>query len=343
MTRLSVVIPVHQGGRSFERCLERVHTTATESDELIVVLDGDDASARRAAEAHDTRVVALPVSRGPAAARNAGAGIASGDVIVFIDADVEVRDDTFRQIRSAFEENSLLDAIIGSYDDAPSAPGVVSRYRNLLHHYTHQHSSRVATTFWGACGAIRAEVFRAVGGFDERYAHPSIEDIEMGYRISGSGFRIELRKDVLVKHLKRWSASDVLRTDTFRRAAPWTQLLLERRTLPADLNLQWHHRLSVISVGGLAFSAVAAIPFPLAVIGVPIAAAALLGLNMPFYRFLTGKMGILGTIAAIPWHWAFYACNGVGAALGAVRFLSDRNDAQGASFRPAVRTLRESA
>jgi hypothetical protein len=49
--------------------------------------------------------------------------------------------------------------LIGSYDDAPGANNFLSQYKNLFHHYTHQTGSEEASTFWGACGAIRRDVF----------------------------------------------------------------------------------------------------------------------------------------------------------------------------------------
>ncbi len=55
-----------------------------------------------------------------------------------------------------------LTALFGSYDDAPAAPGLVSQYRNLLHHFVHQQGVfrdeiRPAHTFWTGCGMIRRE------------------------------------------------------------------------------------------------------------------------------------------------------------------------------------------
>ena len=58
---------------------------------------------------------------------------------------------------------------------------MVSQYRNLLHHFVHQHGHAEASTFWAGCGAIRRAAFDAVGGFDAaRFPRPSIEDIELG-------------------------------------------------------------------------------------------------------------------------------------------------------------------
>jgi len=69
----------------------------------------------------------------------------------------------------------------------------LSQYKNLLHHFVHQGSSSDATTFWAGCAAVDRKVFVDIGGFDAaRYDQPSIEDIEMGYRMLSQGHRVLL-------------------------------------------------------------------------------------------------------------------------------------------------------
>ncbi|HEV2784812.1 MAG TPA: glycosyltransferase, partial [Solirubrobacteraceae bacterium] len=160
---LSVVIPATDAPATLPRCL---------------------AALARSAEPHEVVVVEDPGLGGPAAARNAGVARAQGDVVVFVDADVEVHPDALRRLRAALDADAGLDAVFGAYDDRPAARATVSRFRNLLHHHVHARADGPATTFWAGLGAIRREAFDAVGGFDaERYRSPCIEDIELGMRL----------------------------------------------------------------------------------------------------------------------------------------------------------------
>ena len=155
-----------------------------------------------------------PTLAGPAEARNLGAQRARGDVLVFVDADVVVHADAFHRIRAALEADQGLTAIFGSYDDSPPAPGAVSGFRNLLHHYVHQSSPGPATTFWAGLGAIRRDAFLASGGFDAaRYPRASIEDVELGIRLAEAGARIVLDPELQGTHLKEWGLGEMLRTD----------------------------------------------------------------------------------------------------------------------------------
>lgn len=319
---VTIIIPVHNGGEAFRRCLDGIAALTTAPAELIVVPDGESDGTWRIAEAYGARVLEPGLRPfGPARARNRGAEAAASDLLFFVDADVIVHPDALDEIAAAFRENPDLDALIGSYDDAPGAPSFLSQYRNLLHHYVHQTASAEASTFWGACGVVRRTAFLSVGGFDaDRFALPSVEDIELGYRLKQAGYTLGLRKTLLVKHLKHWSAVNILRTDVFQRALPWTELILEHDRLENNLNTTTASRVSVVAAGALAASLVAA-PFLPALLLVAAAAALLLvWLNAPLYRFFWEKRGPLFTLGVLPWHWLYYLYGGLAFAYGAARF-----------------------
>ena len=308
--------------------------------EIIVVSDGDSDGSWRLAELFGVRLIRLPESGGPAKARNIGAKSATGDILFFVDADVEVHLDTIEKVAKSFEESAELDALIGSYDDTPGAPNFLSQYRNLIHHYTHQEASLDASTFWGACGAIRRHVFEEVGGFDEGYRRPCIEDIELGYRLKYAGHQIHLRPDIQVKHLKRWTPASMLRADIFYRALPWSDLLMQvQRSRPAfyrrftqELNLKWSSKVSVVLVFGLLLLGLSATLMSLSPAGnladwMPsvwlialLCGLSLLAINLPLYRFFSQRHGWLFALKTIPWHWLYFLYSGLVYAYTVVRY-----------------------
>ena len=321
---VSVIVPVYDGGDAFRACLAALSRCHPPADELLVVVDGPDADSAALATAAGARLIQLPSRAGPARARNIGAGSASGDVLLFVDADVVVPPGMVGRVAACLRDDPGLAAVIGSYDDAPADSGFLSQYRNLLHHYVHQTAHEEASTFWCGCGAIRRDVFLDTGGFNGGFSDPSIEDIEFGYRLRQGGHRIRLAKEVQVTHLKRWTPLLMLRTDVFQRAAPWTRLIIRSRVLPNDLNVGTRSRVSValVAVLGAALAASAAARWPLAV--AVLAAAGLATLNAGFYWFLWRVRGPVFTIAAIPWHWVYYACAGIGFVIGAGQELLSR-------------------
>jgi glycosyltransferase involved in cell wall biosynthesis len=244
---MSVIIPVFNGREFLSQCLQALASSTRAPDEVLVVDDGSTDGSGILARTLGTKVLTRADGpKGPAQARNLGAAQAVGDVLVFLDADVVVHPDTLARIAVNFQEQPELAALFGSYDADPPASGHVSRFKNLLHHFTHQHSQREASTFWVGCGAIRREVFGALGGFYEGYARPAVADIELGLRLKEAGGRIILDPEVQVTHLKAWTFFSLLKADIFDRAVPWTCLILRQGRLPATLNLDLTSRLATI-------------------------------------------------------------------------------------------------
>ena len=320
--RVSVITPVHDGGAAFRACLAALATCTPPAHELIVVADGSRDGSADIAAASGAKVIQLPGTVGPARARNIGAAAATGDVLLFVDADVVVPPGLIGRVAAYLQANSAIAAVIGSYDDAPADPGFLSQYRNLLHHYVHQTGHEEASTFWCGCGAIRRPVFIDAGGFHGGFGDPSIEDIEFGYRVRNGGHRIRLAKDLQVTHLKRWTPLLMLRTDVFARAVPWTRLIIRSRVLPNDLNVKTSSRASVALVFTLMASLAAAPRLTWGAAAAALAGSGLVALNAGFYWFLWRVRGPLFMMAAVPWHWAYYACAGIGFIIGAGQELA---------------------
>jgi len=321
----SVIIPVHNGGPYFRTCLSKLAEAVPVATEIIVVADGDTDGAWRLANEYGAKVIRIPESGGPARARNLGARAAQGDILFFVDADVAVCPEAIGYVINIFQENPYLAAMIGSYDDAPGSPNFLSQYRNLLHHYVHQTGSEEAFTFWGACGGIRREIFLAIGGFNENYRRPSIEDIELGYRLTAGGYRIRLCKTLQVKHLKHWDAVSLLRADFFYRALPWTELILQNGKLTNDLNLQVSSRVSaMLAYGILGCLAMAWLWLGFLALAV-VCAVLLFAINAGLYRFLARKQGLWFALRSIPWHWLYYLYSGLAFAIGTIRYLSQKH------------------
>ena len=303
----SLIIPAYNARDTLPACLKAVHASDFQDWELIVVDDGSTDGSAELAAGFGARVVETGGRAGPAHARNLGAAAANGRYLFFLDADCQLHPDTLGRAAGHWQDDPALDALFGSYDDAPAAPNFISQYKNLFHHYIHQTSREEAVTFWAGCGAIRRERFRELGGFDAaRYPRPAIEDIELGYRLAAAGGRIRLAKDVQVTHLKRWTLASLLRSDICDRALPWSQLLHGATAAPADLNLQGKHRLSGAAALVLFFAlwgvkwrrgtAVAAF----------LSAAALFWLNRDLYQFFRRKRGWFFALRAVPLHWLYY-------------------------------------
>jgi len=306
---ISLIMPTVLWSGTFDHCGRRLVSLiarATPAVEVVFVLDGD-APPAPAWTAHPAvTVLKTGVRSGPATARNRAADVASGRVLLFVDADVELADDAIDRVHAAFEADPDLVGLFGSYDDEPLENGAVSAFRNLLHHHTHTGHRGSADTFWAGCGAIRTAEFLDLGGFDENHSVPCVEDIDLGMRIAAGGGRILLDPEVRCKHLKRWTLGSMVFTDIVCRATPWTHLIVNRSRMPAVLNIDWRARLSGICSVLVLLCFAASLVSSWAILGALACTLAVITMNADFYRLCVKKRGVRFAPSAIALHWLYF-------------------------------------
>lgn len=305
---ISVIMPVFNGADYIVQSLPPLIAMRDRGEILEVIVVDDvstDATPAVAADLGAT-VMAMAVNGGPGAARNKAAAEVRGDIIWLVDADVVVHDDAAGYIRAAFASPDVV-AMFGSYDDVPPAPNFSSQYKNLIHHFYHQRGQRKASTFWSGCGVIRRAEFLAAGGFDVAlFDRPSVEDIELGYRLLATGKQILLEPDFQSTHLKVWAFTEMIRTDIFCRAIPWGRLMLARGGVTDDLNVGKAERARAVLAGLFALSvfaaiiAVAPLWLPVAMLGAAVAA------NAKLFDFFMKRKGLPFALAALLFHQVYY-------------------------------------
>lgn len=288
--RISVVVPVRDGRAFLEQSLPPL--VGAEHPVLLEVIVVDDGSTDGSGElAREMGALVYPsggTALGPARCRNLGVSHAAGDLLLFVDADVVLHPDALDRIADAFEEPETS-AVYGSYDDSPPCRGFASLYMNLRHHFMHRVPARDSVTFWSGLGAVRRDLFLEVGGFDaESFPTPSVEDIELGWRIHGRGGRIRRVPEIQGKHLKAWSLAEVVKTDIFRRALPWARLMQRNPGAFADLNVSRAERgkalLALLLLASLVAAALSVVPLWVPVVLLLSAFVANRGLASVFFR-----------------------------------------------------------
>jgi len=202
---ISVVIPVRNGGATLRACLEAVFSCESPDEEFEVVVI-DDASTDDTGEiAGKFPVTLVHMDRrvGPAVARNKGAEQATGDVLLFIDADMILSPGALRGVKDAFIDPEMM-ACQGVTESVPFNDGFVPSYRALRNaFYTEQMAKHdYHINFGTRCAAIRRSVFEELGGFDQSYTDASNEDEEFGRRVNRR-YRVRVSRDIRGRHTEQ--------------------------------------------------------------------------------------------------------------------------------------------
>jgi hypothetical protein len=208
--------------------------------------------------------------------------------------------------------------VIGSYDAAPLAPGIVSQYRNLLHHHTHQRNGRRASHFWTGLGAVRRSVYDALGGLDESSWARNMEDVEFGHRLTDAGHVVVVDPDLQGTHLKAYTVPTMVRSDLFDRAIPWSRLLIQSGRRNDAFVTSWRQRASALAALGVVSAAVSTLLWRRTGPVLLAAVAVFTVVNLPLLRFLARVRSVPFAVAAWPLHLIHATTSVVGLAWGAL-------------------------
>lgn len=331
---VSIIVPAYNAEATLPACLAAIQSAMQADDELIVFDDGSTDATRRSAVGAGARILGnAGPPRGPAHGRNRGAASATRNHLLFVDADVIIRPDAIDLLAAELGQGWAV-AAFGSYDDRPRSRRLPALYANLRHHFVHQRGNHDATTFWSGIGMIDRGVFQSVGGFDEvLFAHPSIEDVELGMRLANGGHKIRLVPEAQGTHWKDWSLWRVWHTDIVRRALPWSRLIADGQRPQADLNLAPKERLlAIIALAALGTIVGGLFSGPVWLATLILISAYLIGIG-PFLRVASKNVGLVQLTGMAALHFCYhvyasatYAC--VRLARGWANFLSPARPSQ---------------
>lgn len=181
--KVSIVIPTLNEEEMLPRCLESIEKQSFGDFEIIIVDSGSEDGTVAIARRHGAKVVFEP-KLGFAIAKNFGAAEASGDILVFTDADSLYPEDWLARIVPHFAHKGVV-AVIGPIK--PMERGIIHRVMFALTtgigpHITSLFGFYVAQA---ANQAFRRTAFEKVGGYDERLR--MLEDNELPNRIKKAG------------------------------------------------------------------------------------------------------------------------------------------------------------
>ena len=317
---LSVIVPVKEFDCTIHECLNALKNSNFKNLEVLLVLDGWTDKGFFETDPSDQAIKVFHHPKaGPAVCRNFGAAIASGKYLAFVDSDVVISPDTFQFAINRLE-NSEEHGLIGSYDAIPKEQNYVSKFRNLLHHFHHQKNNGQTGVFWGAFSIIEKSAFLEVGGFDESFKTPSIEDVELGLRLSNNGFVVRVHADIQVKHLKKWTLFNWMRTDIFLRAKPWTLLILTAgMDASKQLNTNKQEKISALFVLMNFTILLASLQFPFLGCFIPFSIIGFFWTQRDFYNFLSSHFKFLPFTFIL--HHLYFLFAFIGLALGNLTYL----------------------
>jgi len=198
--KISIIIPVYNSSLTLKECLEAIFNSNFKNFEVIVISDNSTDNSVGIAKQYQCKIIELSENKGPAFARNEGAKISEGDILLFVDSDVIIKKDALNYLSEKFLQNEI-DAIQGIYSHELKYKSIVTQYQMSYNcYYIWPENKKYASTLSTCCLAIRKKIFFNLKGFNVNFKRPSAEDEEFGYFLIDKGYKILILRELNVEH-----------------------------------------------------------------------------------------------------------------------------------------------
>jgi len=297
--QISVIIPVYNAENTLCVSLESVFSSTNKPSEVIVVDDSSSDKSIQITTKFPVKLIRTEKNSGAGYARDIAVKNTSGDLLVFIDADVKIKKDTIDIIVDSFKKNQQLDAVIGLFSKEHPNHNFFSQYKNLYMHFVFSHMPTYVDFLFTSICAIKKESYL---GFSQ--TRLKADDTELGQRYNKKNKKILLNKKLLVTHLKSYNLLSLAKND-FIIPYDWARIFLKHKGLGQIIkNRRFAHAklsqtTSILVCPFVLFSLVIWRAHPAGFILAGIFLGIFLLLNIRFFVFLYKERGALFTIKSI--------------------------------------------
>ncbi|NOZ82952.1 MAG: glycosyltransferase [Euryarchaeota archaeon] len=325
LPKVSVVIPVHNGEKVIGRCLDAVFRSSYPEFEVVVVDDCSTDRTREICRSYPVKLISFEEHAGVSKARNTGARNASGEVLLFIDADCIMLEDTIQRLIDT-KLRTGAEIVGGTYTRLPEdSHSFFSTFQSVYVNYCESRNPENPDYAATHCMAVDRDVFLKLGGFIEGSyigVAASVEDVEFCHRAKRAGYRVVMEPQAMVKHVFNFNLYRSLR-NAVKKSMYWTMYSLDNRDITQDSGAASKElKLNVACYFSSALLLLAAVALPALLLAVPPVYALNLYANRGFFRALRETKGTGFMLKGIAYYTLLYpAAVGAGAAAGVLRYL----------------------
>lgn len=202
---LSIIVPVYNGEQHIARCVSSIVDSPISLEYEVIAID--DGSTDRT----PTILKSLPCKyyrieqSGVAKARNKGINEASGDVLLFFDADTYVTNKTINSFIEIFRNDENVAIAQGKWVDHYPSANFNTKFHlaKWTHNFEQKRNGKKriqVSELMTGCLGVRKEVFKQIGLFDEGYKRSGGEEWELGFRAINNGIAIYYYDNLAVFH-----------------------------------------------------------------------------------------------------------------------------------------------
>lgn len=250
--KASVIIPSYNAEKTIKKCVESVLAqNLGQGFEIIIVDDGSSDNTKNIVKEfikkNKNKKIEIKLleqkNSGPAFARNSGAKVAKGEVIVFTDSDCDAEKNWLKEMLSPFS-NAKVVGVQGAYKTKQKS--LIARFIQAEIEERYERMKKAECLDWigSYSAAYRKEIYFKEGGFDSNFKIASGEDPDFSYRLSEKGYSLVFNPNAIVYHTHPESLEKYLRKKfghAFWRVTLYSkhrQKMMKDSYTPQELKLQ---------------------------------------------------------------------------------------------------------
>lgn len=317
---ISIIIPAYNSEKTIGACLSSIYNSHFKNFEVIIVNDNSKDNTSKIAKKFPCKIIELKQNKGPANARNKGAEISRGEILLFLDSDTEMLSNTLDEIVKSFKKEETV-SVSGIYHIQPINKGLVPLYKCLFVYYFLTRPAKKFEFFCGHCGAIKKSAFEELGGFNSKLRWGmDIENDEFGARIN-SKYVNEANVDIQVKH--NFPKFKSLTKLLFNRTYLWVKFFFKNKKFNNSVSTPSNGIGTISATLSLFFLILSVIYHPLLFIALSFLALHLI-IFSGLFRFIFKNHDKFITLAMIGIHYYFSIIIGLAGILSLLDFAQSR-------------------
>lgn len=210
--KASIIIPCKNEGANVRMTVDSMLKTMPDDGYEIIIVndsstDGCCLFLKELVPAQQISLISSP-GLGAARARNLGAQAARGEYLIFCDAHITVPEEWLENLLSNFHhpEVGAVSPAIASMEH-PDHIGCGQTWNDRLETVwlppLKIQGLKTVPLLPGGCLAVRADIFRQVGGFDQGFIVWGYEDVELSLKLWLFGYKLYVNPSIIIQHLFR--------------------------------------------------------------------------------------------------------------------------------------------
>jgi len=188
---------------AFDKCLSAIFKSNYKNYEVITISDNSSEESIKIAQKYPCKIIKSKKNYGAAFSRNKGVSISKGEILVFLDSDVEIKKNAFSIINKYFNSKNNEGSLQGVYSHKPNYKSSITQYLHSYHCYhlfsetkKNKYTQALCTAFF----SIKKDLFKRYKGFDVNFNKASSEDTDFGFRLIKDQHKISIEKKLNAIH-----------------------------------------------------------------------------------------------------------------------------------------------